>query len=62
MDDKTRIAEAVRQACLKAASDAYEQAGISGLCGEGRWEIALDAIRQLDVAKLVQAKQDETDQ
>lgn len=58
MDDPLALAERIRQACLQQAIDAYEQAGISGLCGEGRWEIALDAIRQLDVAKLIKSRQD----
>lgn len=58
MDDKLALAERVRQACLQQALDAWEQAGISGLCGEGRWEIAIDAIRQLDVAKLIESPQD----
>ncbi len=43
------IAEAVRQACLDAALNAYEQAGISGLCGEGRWELVVDTLRNLDL-------------
>src|SRR5512139_712746 len=42
------LAEAVRKACLEAALHAYEDAGISGLCQEGRWEIAVQAIRELD--------------
>ena len=58
MTDPQQIGERVRQACLQAAIDAYEQAGISGLCGEGRWEVALDAIRQLDIAKLIESAQD----
>jgi hypothetical protein len=62
MDKSTRIAEAVRRACLEAAQDAYEQAGISGLCAEGRWEVALDAIRQLDVVQLVDAEQNHSEQ
>jgi len=45
--------EAVRQACLKAAMAAYEDAGIRGLCVEGRWECALDAIRSVDLASVV---------
>lgn len=57
-DDPQQIGETIRQACLQAAIDAYEQAGISGLCGEGRWEVALDAIRQLDIAKLLESAQD----
>jgi len=62
MDKATRIAEAVRRACLEAAQDAYEQAGISGLCAEGRWEVAVDAIRQLDVARLIDTEQDQSEQ
>lgn len=58
MDNQLVLAERIRQACLQAALDAYEQAGISGLCGEGRWEIALDAIRQLDVAGLIESPPD----
>lgn len=42
-----RLAEAVRRACLLAAEQAAEDAGISGLCWEGRFEAALDAIRSL---------------
>jgi hypothetical protein len=38
----------VRSACLQAALDAYEDAGLRGLCAEGRWEYALAAIRRVD--------------
>jgi len=41
------LAEAIRQACIAAALEAHEQAGVSGLCQEGRWEVAIDAIRSL---------------
>ncbi len=54
-DLKRRLAEAVRDACLKAARDAYENAGVSGLCEEGRWECALDAIRSLDIEAVITA-------
>jgi len=47
-----RLAEAIRAACLEAAADAYEDAGLQGLCAEGRWERALDGIRELDLAAL----------
>jgi hypothetical protein len=50
-----QFADAVREACLRAALQAYEQAGISGLCGEGRWEIAVQAIRSLDLQQVVDA-------
>lgn len=42
-------AEAVRVACLRAALDGYERAGLSGLCEEGRWEMVVDAIQSLDI-------------
>jgi hypothetical protein len=46
------LAEAVRQACIQAALEAYEDAGISGLCAEGRWEAAIGAMQSLDVRQL----------
>lgn len=52
-DDQQRLAQAVREACVEAALRAYEEAGISGLCYEGRWEIAVDAMRNLDLAALL---------
>ncbi|MFO7593993.1 MAG: acetyltransferase [Pseudomonadota bacterium] len=52
MDERERLAEAVKQACIDTALRAYEEAGISGLCAEGRWEVALDAVRSLDVKTL----------
>lgn len=48
-DDERRLAEAVRAACLQAAQDAYESAAMSGLCEEGAIEVALGAIRALDL-------------
>ncbi|HRO58094.1 MAG TPA: hypothetical protein PK177_02840, partial [Burkholderiaceae bacterium] len=39
---------AIRDACVDAALEAWESAGISGLCAEGRWEVAIGAIRSLD--------------
>jgi hypothetical protein len=55
MDTPLHIAEAVRQTCIEAALRAYEDAGLSGLCHEGRWECAVDAMRGLDLQRLVQA-------
>jgi hypothetical protein len=54
MEEALRIAHAVRDACLMATLQAYEDAGLSGLCHEGRWECAVDAIRTLDLQALVQ--------
>jgi len=51
-DTDSIAAESVRAACLDAALQAYEDAGIRGLCADGRWEAALAAIRQLDLSVL----------
>lgn len=46
------LMETVRRACVEAALAAYEDAGISGLCAEGRWEAAVGAIQSLDLKQL----------
>lgn len=51
-DPPQQLAERVRTACLQAALDAYEDAGLQGLCAEGRWECAIDAVRSLPLADL----------
>ena len=53
MDVHMQMAEAVRQACLSAALQAYEDAGLSGLCHEGAWECAVDAIRTLNLETII---------
>lgn len=40
-------AASVRDACVTAALEAWEDAGIQGLCAEGRWEAAISAMRSL---------------
>jgi hypothetical protein len=52
-DERTKLAEAVRKACMDAAIQAHEDAGLSGLCQEGRWECAVQAIRQLDLVTVI---------
>lgn len=47
------LARAVRGACIAAALDGYERAQIAGLCQEGAWEAAVDAIRLLDLNPLL---------
>jgi hypothetical protein len=32
------LAKRIRQACLEAIIQAYDDGGIQGLCAEGRWE------------------------
>ena len=52
MTDLLVVAEGVRKACIEAALAAYEDAGISGLCAEGRWEAAVSAMQSLDVRRI----------
>ena len=53
MTSENQLVEAVREACIRAALEAYESAGVSGLCAEGRWEFAVQAIRSLDLEQFV---------
>ena len=48
-----RLAQAVREACVRAAIDGYEQGGLSGLCADGRFDLAIDAIRALNLDGIV---------
>jgi hypothetical protein len=47
------LAERVRRACLTAAVEACEDAGLRGLCAEGRWECARRAVADLDVDDVI---------
>jgi len=51
-DELLPLIEAARAAWLDAALRAYEDGGIRGLCGEGRWEYAMDAVRRVDLHAL----------
>ncbi len=46
----TDQAERIRRAVIDAGLSAYEDAGVRGLCEEGRWEAAVDAMRSLDLS------------
>jgi hypothetical protein len=54
------VAEKVRAACLEAALAAYEDAGIRGLCAEGRWEAALAAMRHVELSGMLEPPADFT--
>ena len=47
------FAKGIRDACLEAVLQEYEDAGVQGLCAEGRWEAAVGALRTLDLAPLL---------
>jgi len=53
LEDNRQIAEAIRAACVQAAQQGYERAAADGLCDEGAFEVALDAIRSLDIDQIV---------
>jgi hypothetical protein len=48
-EDSLRIARSVRDACIAAAKQGYENAAMSGLCEEGALEAALSAIYMVDL-------------
>ena len=48
-DDRLALAAKVREACIEAALEGYENAAIAGLCGEGALEVAISAMRQVDL-------------
>lgn len=52
-DEHYRIALAVKQACIEAARQGFEDAAISGLCGEGAIEAGISAIEMVDIDRLV---------
>lgn len=53
LNDRYEIANQIRDECIQTALSAYEDASISGLCGEGAFEAAISALRMLDVEALV---------
>lgn len=44
----------IRSACTEAAGAAYEDAGLKGLCAEGRWEYVVTMPHRLDLAPIVE--------
>jgi hypothetical protein len=50
---KKKQLENIRQACIAAAIEAYEDAGLRGLCQEGRWDIAIDAMKHVNLDHIV---------
>ncbi len=46
------LARRVRDECVRRAIEAYEAAGAAGLCGEGAFEAAIGAVRNVDVERL----------
>ena len=57
--DPLQLAATVRNACVRAALDGYERAQIAGLCQEGAWEAAVDAMRMVDLKAILEAPPDQ---
>jgi hypothetical protein len=52
--ERLSVAEAVRAACIRAVLTSYEDAKTDGLCDEGAFEVAIDALRALNLRALLQ--------
>lgn len=47
------LAKRVKDECLNTALEEYATALGDGLCSEGAWECAIEAIRNLDPAEII---------
>ncbi len=56
-NEQIKIAETIKKECIKTALEAYESASQNGVCCEGAWECAVDAVRSLDIAAILNLKQ-----
>jgi hypothetical protein len=51
--DRCQLAERIRTALLNAALTAYDEAAMQGLCPDGAWEVAVGAMRALDLSEML---------
>ena len=51
--DPERVADQMRTALIRTALMAYEDAAIRGLCCDGAWEVAVTAMRELDLSRVI---------
>lgn len=56
MNDQERhqTAKKVKEACIQAAKEGFQDASMSGLCTEGAIEAAVSAIQKLDLKKIME--------
>lgn len=54
LSSEEELARKVRDACIEAAREGFQDASISGLCTEGAMEAAISAIQKLDVDTIIQ--------
>jgi hypothetical protein len=53
MENSDELAAAIRRACIEILLDAHEDAGIQGLCAEGRFEVAVARVRATPIEELL---------
>ena len=51
--EQLKMAERVREACLKAARDGFREASLSGLCLEGAMEAAVGSIQSINLDEII---------
>lgn len=56
-EERRRLAEAVRDACFRAAKKGYEEAAQSGVCHDGAVEASLSAVQMVDLKALLEAQE-----
>lgn len=61
MIDLRELSERVRRACIAAALQAWEDAGVQGLCAEGRWEVAVGTMRSLQLDAIIKSNAEAED-
>lgn len=54
--EEKELARKVRNACIEAAREGFQNASISGLCAEGAMEAAISAIEKLDIEQIIQSQ------
>jgi hypothetical protein len=52
-EEQYQLAEKVKDACIEAAKEGFQDASISGLCTEGAMEAAVSSIQKLDIQKIL---------
>ncbi len=52
IEDAVILSNKIKEACLNEMETAYEDALTNGLCKEGAWEVAVNAVQQLDVKEI----------
>lgn len=49
------VAEKIRAAFVETALNSYEDASANGLCAQGAWECAVDAMRRVEITDLLKS-------